>query len=125
GHQYVVGNELWVACDFVEGLSDTVGEVGGSEKLTPLPERSLCEFRIQQRNNPVAVGEPTCGVLEARIGSCLLMTDRLEEQWKLLVFIDEGEKEPAVVARAVDIGECIRGVDAVWRKRRCAAREYS
>src|SRR5205807_5298565 len=36
GHQYVVGNELWVACDFVEGLRDTVGEIGGRKELTPL-----------------------------------------------------------------------------------------
>ena len=53
------------------------------------------------------------------------MTNRVQEQWKLLVFIDEGEKEPAVVGGVIDIGECIRGVDAVWRKRRCAARQHS
>ena len=125
GHQYVVGNELWIACDFVEGLRDTGGEIGGSKQLTPVPERPLCELRIQQRDNLVAVGEPTRGVLEARIGSRLRVTNRLQEQWELFVFIGEDEQEPAVVARAVDIGECIRRVETVWRQRRSAAREHS
>ena len=41
------------------------------------------------------------------------MTHCLQKQWELLVLIEKGEKDPAVVGRAVDICERIGRVEAV------------